>query len=99
MLLEPRVEIVRPQGIVQTCFLFLPEEMVFVFPGWELLCVGFLTQSSVALRPSSLFLKDFSGAVYGLWGMLCCHGQLGLCLVSLGGLTGGPQFLCKDSGV
>lgn len=41
MLLEPGVEIVRPQGIVQTCFLFLPEEMVFVFPGWELLCVRF----------------------------------------------------------
>lgn len=30
-------------------------------------------------------LKDFSGVVCGLRGLLCCHGQLGLCLVSLGG--------------
>lgn len=46
---------------------------------------GFLPESSVALTPSSLFLKDFSGAVSGPWGVLCFRGQLGLCLLSLGG--------------
>lgn len=62
--LGPRVETVLPQAVLKNCFLFLPEEKVFVFPGCELLCVRFPAGRALWPRPlSSLFLKDFIEAL------------------------------------
>lgn len=69
------METVLPQAVLKNCFLFLPEEKVFVFPGCELLCVRFPAGSALWLRPlNSLFLKDFIAALRqgGAFGACFC---------------------------